>query len=130
MMLGESKNERGATLLQRSELLESYQKHVVSVNPARRDQGYVYMQPYVITFLSEMEHQRKLSRQLLDILDASVKEIPSWCPLRGQDTFRRLERYAQHMLDAPWKSEFRTMKVFMISISHFMDSSIYDHIIY
>ena len=111
MVVGESKTERSAVLLQRSELLDSYQKNVVSSDPHKRELGYKHIEPFVITFLSEMEHQRKLSRQLLDIFDASVKEIPGWTPQRGHDTFKHLERYAHHMLDAPWKSEFKTMKV-------------------
>ena len=114
MVVGDSKTERSTALLQRSELLDSYQKNVVGADPNSRENGYKHIEPFVITFLSEMEHQRKLSRQLLDILDASVKEIPGWTPQRGHETFKRLERYAHHMLDAPWKSEFKTMKVSVI----------------
>ena len=68
-------------------------------------------QHHVVTYLSIMEHSQKFSRQITDTLDASVRHNEDWHPTDAADAFLALEKYALNLLDYPWKTEFKTLKV-------------------
>ena len=68
-------------------------------------------QHHVVTYLSIMEHSQKFSRQITDTLDASVRHNEDWHPTDAADAFLALEKYALNLLEYPWKTEFRTLKV-------------------
>ncbi len=68
-------------------------------------------QHHVVAYLSMMEHSQKFSRQITDTLDASVRNNEDWHPSDAANAFLALEKYALNLLDYPWKTEFKTLKV-------------------
>ncbi len=65
----------------------------------------------MVTYLSQMDHSGKFSRQITDTLDASVRNNENWDPSEAAEAFLSLEKYALNLLDYPWKTEFRQLKV-------------------
>ncbi len=97
--------------LSRNEIQEIYTREVINGDPNSRHKGKEYIETHVINYLSEVEHTRKLQREYLDALDESIKSTPEWDPRRGADTFLTIEKFCHNILDRPWKTEYRKVKV-------------------
>ena len=94
-----------------SNIVVKFNSHTVGIfSPPRYLHGH-----HVVTYLSTMEHSGKFSRQITDTLDASVRNNELWDPSEAAEAFLSLEKYALNLLDYPWKTEFRQLKVLLLN---------------
>ena len=97
--------------MSRDALPNLYERDIVDVRESERDKGRNYLRTHIVLYLNNTNHADKLGRQILEIIDRSVQEIPGWDPSHGEEAFLALEKYALNVLDCDWKQEFRRVKV-------------------